>query len=423
MLLAGTVLTAGLALVLGRPPLAASAPTGVGTCPAWVTSAPTRVLPFVAFASRPVAAGPRIAIVAGSAPARSRWANALVEYWQAGSAPNCAVPHPALAGAASRIDAVLDRLRPASRYRFRLAARTARGTAFSGSRTFTTLPAGRIPDGVVIGKVGVGRMTSAAAHSVLAGAYAKPLRFTFAGAFWHIAPAKAGLRVGFAAAIHDALAATPGETLAAPALTVGSGPLNAYVAGLGKHFGHGQAHGDVRLVGTHAIVTPAAPPVAVDTVRVASLIRAQLESGNRSLLSLPVTTSGQPASAQKAVVIRLGAQTLTAYRNGKPVLTTPITTGRPALPTPIGSFSISSARAPTSSPPPGLRAARTGTRRRRSPGRCSSTTTTSSTTTPSSLPTPTVPARRTGPTRATDAFTSLTRRWRSSTTGSRSGPR
>ena len=71
--------------------------------------------------------------------------------------------------------------------------------------------------------------------------------------------AKVGLRVGFAAAIHDALAATPGETLAAPALTVGSGPLNAYVAGLGRRFGHGRARGDVRLVGNHAVVTPAAP--------------------------------------------------------------------------------------------------------------------------------------------------------------------
>jgi hypothetical protein len=284
-----------------------------------------------------VAAGPRTAIVAGSAPARSRWAIALVEYWQAGSAPKCAVPHPALAGAASRIDAQLDRLRPGSRYRFRLAAQTTRGTAFSGSRTFTTLPTGRIPDGVVVGKVAVGRMTPDAALTVLARAYAKPLRLTFSGAFWHIAAAKAGLRVGLAAALHDALAATPGEPLAPPALTVASGRLNAYVASLDRRFGHGRARGNVRLVGTHAVVTPAAPAVALDTVRTGRLIRAQLESGSRSLLSLAVKPR---VSAEKAVVIRLGAQTLTAYLNGKPALTTPITTGRPALPTPIGSFSI-----------------------------------------------------------------------------------
>jgi lipoprotein-anchoring transpeptidase ErfK/SrfK len=45
-------------------------------------------------------------------------------------------------------------------------------------------------------------------------------------------------------------------------------------------------------------------------------------------------------------VIRLGAQTLTAYLNGKPVLRTPVTTGRPALPTPVGSYHIEAAYSP-----------------------------------------------------------------------------
>ena len=39
-------------------------------------------------------------------------------------------------------------------------------------------------------------------------------------------------------------------------------------------------------------------------------------------------------------MVRLGDQSLTAYLDGKPVLTTPVTTGRPALPTPVGSYSI-----------------------------------------------------------------------------------
>ena len=47
-----------------------------------------------------------------------------------------------------------------------------------------------------------------------------------------------------------------------------------------------------------------------------------------------------------AVVVRLDRQTLTAYLDGKPVLSAPVTTGRPALPTPIGSFSIHSRSSP-----------------------------------------------------------------------------
>jgi lipoprotein-anchoring transpeptidase ErfK/SrfK len=192
----------------------------------------------------------------------------------------------------------------------------------------------------VVGKVDVGRMKSAAALTVLERAYAKPLRFAFAGAFWRIAPAKAGLRVALAAAVRQALAATPGATIAAPALRVDHGTLNAYLAHLAKRFGHRRAQAEVRLVGTRAVVNPAAPETEVDTVRMVGLIRAQLVSGDRSLLSLSVRLSPLSASTQKAVVIRLGAQTLTAYLNGKPMLTTPITTGRPALPTPIGSYSI-----------------------------------------------------------------------------------
>jgi lipoprotein-anchoring transpeptidase ErfK/SrfK len=324
-----------LAAVLGAVPIAASAAVGVGDCPVWVIASPTsRALPFVSFAYRPVATGPRTAVVLGSAPARSGWASAVVEFWQPGSTPHCAVA----SGPGSRIDAELVRLRSASRYRFRLAARTVRGTAFSGSHTFTTLPVGRIPEGVVVGKVDVGRMRSAAARTVLERAYAKPLRFTFAGAYWRIAPAKAGLRVAFAAAVREALAATPGEIIAAPGLRVSHGTLNGYLAHLARRFGHRRAEAVVRLVGTRAVVNPAASETEVDTVRIADLIRAQLESGDRSLLSLSVKSV--PASKQKAVVIRLGAQTLTAYLNGKPMLTTPITTGRSALPTPIGSYAI-----------------------------------------------------------------------------------
>jgi lipoprotein-anchoring transpeptidase ErfK/SrfK len=46
------------------------------------------------------------------------------------------------------------------------------------------------------------------------------------------------------------------------------------------------------------------------------------------------------------VVIRLGAQTLTAYRGTKVVVTTPVTTGRPALPTPVGSYAIQARYSP-----------------------------------------------------------------------------
>ena len=67
-------------------------------------------------------------------------------------------------------------------------------------------------------------------------------------------------------------------------------------------------------------------------------------------------TPATAAGVDKAVVVRLGSQTLTAYRDGKPILRTPVTTGRPALPTPIGSYAIQFRASPyvfTSPWPPG----------------------------------------------------------------------
>jgi lipoprotein-anchoring transpeptidase ErfK/SrfK len=42
----------------------------------------------------------------------------------------------------------------------------------------------------------------------------------------------------------------------------------------------------------------------------------------------------------KVIVISLGCQLLTAYDNGMPLLTTYVTSGRPALPTPPGQYSV-----------------------------------------------------------------------------------
>ncbi len=45
-------------------------------------------------------------------------------------------------------------------------------------------------------------------------------------------------------------------------------------------------------------------------------------------------------------MIRLGEQSLTMYKDGAVVLRTPVTTGRPALPTPVGSFDIAWRQSP-----------------------------------------------------------------------------
>ena len=140
-----------------------------------------------------------------------------------------------------------------------------------------------------------------------------------------------------------ALTASPGAALPPLEVTLDVVRLRAYVAGLARRWGRARQRAEVRLSGTRALVTPAQDTVSVETERMATLIGRAIKSGSRDVIPLAVARQAPTTAsvtAQRAVVIRLGAQTLTAYLNGKPVLETPVTTGRPALPTPIGSYTI-----------------------------------------------------------------------------------
>jgi lipoprotein-anchoring transpeptidase ErfK/SrfK len=235
----------------------------------------------------------------------------------------------------------LTRIRPASRYHVRLAAMSGAGTVFGAARAFVTLPLGRVPEGVTVGRTYLGRMRRAAALSLLRQSAAAPLTFSYAGTRWRVSPSTVGVRTNAVRRVDEALKAAPGQTLPALRLSLDGPKLRAYVAGLSRHWAHTAMDETVRLAGTRAIITAAAPAVKVNTGRMISLVRASVLSGKHRPLPLAVVRGAAPASGvPKAVVVRLGDQTLTAYLDGKPILTTPVTTGRPALPTPIGSYSI-----------------------------------------------------------------------------------
>jgi lipoprotein-anchoring transpeptidase ErfK/SrfK len=240
-----------------------------------------------------------------------------------------------------RVQIVLSQLRPGTRYRFRVAVKNAAGTTVGGTGTFVTLPAGRIAQGVTVGTMRVGRFTRAAALAALSRPAAAPISLTYAGAYWHVAPSKLGLRVGAKSALARAAQAAPGTQLPSPSISVDRSQLRIYVAALARRWSRKPQAAGVKLVGRHAVVTRARAGIAIDSTRLTAELDKQLETGTRARITLPTTVNrtvtGPP---QKAVVVRLGSQTLTAYLNGKPILKTPVTTGRPALPTPIGSFSV-----------------------------------------------------------------------------------
>jgi len=342
---------------------AAVVPTHVSGCPAWFLAA---TAPAPAGATTPTdttttatatpppapAATITIASVGGStlvSPTGAQLSAAVTgasgpvtvvgEYWPLGAAKGtCTAPERT---AAAQLDVHFSQLAPATRYRFRFGVKSGAETELSATGTFSTLPAGTIAQGVTVGSTSIGRMRKEGALSELTKGASAPIRFTYAGAYWRVAPGKLGLVTNAEPTLTMALDASPGVQLPAVKTSVDGPKLRAYVATLAKKWDRKAAAADVRLVGKHAVVTEASKGVSVNEAALAKEVTQQLQTGARKVITLPVVaTRVSTATPEKAVVVRLATQTLTAYLNGKPVLKTPVTTGRPALPTPIGSFSV-----------------------------------------------------------------------------------
>ena len=352
--LAGTGLVGGvLALSAALATVAASGAQGTAyqPCPGWVTSAPAKTDASVSYPPPGVALGPtRASVTAHVAPAAR--AEVVVQYGR-GSYLACSGVEQA------GNDVLVKGLLPDTTYRFRVVAKTRAGVVFGHARTFRTLPAGHVPQGVEVGSVAIGGMSADEARTVLDRPLAGVLRLSYAGAYWNVSRAKVGAQLDIRSTLTAALTASPGALLPPLKVAVDQARVNAFVASLEKRWSRTGAAAGVKLVGSHAVITPVQESVAIQPRKMAGLITHQLTTGSRGVIPLAVLRNPPPKSgslAQKAVVVRLGSQTLTAYLNGHAIRETPVTTGRPALPTPIGSYFVHYRASPytfTSPWPPG----------------------------------------------------------------------
>ena len=77
-----------------------------------------------------------------------------------------------------------------------------------------------------------------------------------------------------------------------------------------------------------------------------SIITRTLQSTERLPIQVQVAETQPQGPGQLFIAVRLGEQSLTLYKDGALVMRTPVTTGRPALPTPVGSYDIAWRRSP-----------------------------------------------------------------------------
>jgi lipoprotein-anchoring transpeptidase ErfK/SrfK len=308
-------------------------------CPAW-TAAGSTLREAASTAS--VQVGPREALVSLTAHPAGR--PVVLEYREPGRQFSCTAARFVGSGDAA---VTISGLRPSSRYGLRVATKTQGAAAVGPLEWFTTLPSGRIAEGVRIGSIDVGRMSAEGAQRELGQHLVSSVGFTYAGAFWRASARALGATTNVRELVGRALDAKPGSPLPPATVSVNGSKLRGYAAGIARRFDQDANTASVRLVGTRAVVTPLRPVVRVDATALAAEIVHALNHPSTERIEVPVKKKAVASQAQqRAVVVRLGSQTLTAYLNGRAVLTTPVTTGRPALPTPIGSFHVESKNSP-----------------------------------------------------------------------------
>jgi lipoprotein-anchoring transpeptidase ErfK/SrfK len=314
-------------------------------CPSFAGGSNTGAL-SVAYPTGSVLVGSAAAQLGVQAGVTSGQASVAVEYGPSTDYGLCSTPTALATGAAPQtLQTMVSGLSPATAYHYRAVVTTATDTLYGADQTFTTLPPGEIAQGATIDGVPVGGLTQAAALGALRQLFAAPARLSFDKQHWSVARAQLGAKIA-GDAITPALQAAPAQALTAP-IGVDPQKLTSYLKTANRRYGRAAQPESARLVGRRALVVPAHAGIRIDTIRARAAITAYVTHQRTSVLSLPTSRTPAPHSQdEKAVVVRLGSQTLTAYLDGKPVLRTPVTTGRPALPTPIGSYSVQSRHSP-----------------------------------------------------------------------------
>ena len=333
------------------------AATGAVTTPAQASAPGCPTLPANAlagvtlgYAAPPALVGSTAARLQGILDPGGQQLEWFFEYGPTDLYGACTAPITLVAGAAAGpVAAPLAGLASSTTYHFRLVALSTDGTSgvAGADTTVTTLPTGEIAQAVTVDGVAVGGLNSALAAQALHRLLAAPARLQLDRLRWSVPRSELGAKLDVAGAVAAALQSPPGQATAAP-INVDRARLHRYLAFADRRYGL-QRPAVVQLVRGRAVVQRARPGIAINIRRAASRAVVYLEALRSTWLRLPARRTAPPKSSgpsAKAVVIRLEAQTLTAYLNGKPILHTPVTTGRPALPTPVGSYQIEAAYSP-----------------------------------------------------------------------------
>jgi len=207
--------------------------------------------------------------------------------------------------------------------------------------TTTTAAESTIPDGVVLGGIPVGGLTSDEAAAALTARFTRPVVLR-AGAAKIVVRPEPYVTLYVDTAVAAALDVAPGTTLGFRAV-VHRSAVAAYVARLARRLDRAASSSRLLLKNVRPLLTPSVTGRTIRQGATAELLDAALAHGTRAPIEVPVKIE-QPAMREGTVgpviVIERGSNLLTLYRGDRYVRQFHVATGEAIYPTPLGRFQI-----------------------------------------------------------------------------------
>jgi L,D-transpeptidase ErfK/SrfK len=205
----------------------------------------------------------------------------------------------------------------------------------------TPPPPAVIADGVQIGSVVVGGMTSDQATAAVEQAYFARVALRVGHHGYSVSPHHFGTALpGLDAAVQTALTA-PADTAVALTPTLDMKRVAKWVKTLAAKTYRAPVAGQVVLRHSRPFFTHAHPGRALRPTPTRMKIRNEIASGTRALIVAPVRKlTAASVKSEPVIVIHRGINRLYLYNGTRLVRVFPVATGQPAWPTPLGHFEI-----------------------------------------------------------------------------------
>jgi lipoprotein-anchoring transpeptidase ErfK/SrfK len=197
-----------------------------------------------------------------------------------------------------------------------------------------------VPDGVVVGGVDVGGLTSDAATAALLQRYSRPVVLKVGQTKVIVSPAALRVTIWADTAVAKALTVAPGTSLGFRAV-FSRARVAAYVAQLARRFDRAPSSARLLLKNSRPKVIPSQTGLRIDRGATVAVLADALAQGTRAPIRAPAKTiAPQAASIGPVIVIRRSSNLLTLYRGDRYVRQFRVATGQSIYPTPLGDFRI-----------------------------------------------------------------------------------